>query len=200
MTDELTEAVEALTKIRIEKIRTDNGILVVTGDPRLQMLAEAVRSSMNGRGGGTSMASERAALNSDALHKALVIQSQIGDWCRIAGVKPTRNATVDLEAWHSALEDGDHEWHVAQLDKWAAEIDAMLSPPKRFDITSACPVCQATTFTNADGNVCKWPLKGDEDTLRVVCMACDSSWDGLKAAEELRDELVERDTPEKVES
>jgi len=147
---------------------------------------------MSGRGGGTSLASERAALNSDALHKALVIQSQIGDWCRMAGVKPTRDSITDLEAWHTATPDAG-DWYVAQLEKWAREIDAMLNPVKRFDITTHCPICGVKEWTNHDGERCMWPLKAETPTMRVLCLACDAVWDGVPAVEELREELDEKE-------
>lgn len=190
--DPLGEAVDALTKIRIETIRTDNGPLTVTADPRLQQLREAIATTMIGGGGaGRTLASERSPLSSDALHRASIIQSQISEWCRAVRVRPTRDSITDLEAWYAANPDAS-EWHIAQLEKWAREIDDMLTPKQKWEITVPCPICGIKEWTNSDGERCTWPLKGQEDPPRVVCLACEAVWDGWAAAEELKEELDER--------
>jgi hypothetical protein len=192
MQDELIEAVEALTKVRNVQIDTDDGPKWVTGDPRLQQLEEAVYVSMGDRGGSAGLKSERSLIASDALLRAVTIQSQIGDWCRIADVPVTRDPSTDLDAWCAhrvALEPRSDDWHIQQLRKWAHEIDGMFTRPRTLDIEESCPVCGERTFPNENGDICTFPLKATADPFRVECKACGTAWEGPDAAEELAEEI-----------
>lgn len=190
--DELVEAVEALTRVRHVMIDTDNGPRWATGEPRLKQLQEAVYVSMGDRGGPGGLKSERSLLSSDALHRGVTINTQIGDWCRMDRVPVTRDPITDLEAWCAhrvSLADRADDWHIQQLEKWAREIDGMFNRPRTVDITTPCPVCGEKYYEGDDGEQCVWPLKGYADPFKVECRACGISWDGPDAAEELADEI-----------
>lgn len=191
--DDLIEAVEALTKVRHVMIDTDDGPRWATGEPRLKQLQEAVYASMGDRGGAGGLKSERSLLSSDALYRASVIQSQIGDWCRMAGLRATRDPITDLDAWAAhrvhRTEPEEDTWHVQQLEKWAREIDGMFNRPRTVDITTSCPVCGERSYEDDNGDICTWPLKATADPFRVECRSCGITWDGPDAAEELADEI-----------
>lgn len=190
--DDLIEAVEALTKVRHVMIDTDDGPRWATGEPRLKQLQEAVYASMGDRGGAGGLKSERSLLSSDALYRASVIQSQIGDWCRMESVKPTRDPIIDLEAWCQVrITDPKRpdDWHIQQLEKWAREIDGMFNRPRTVDITTSCPVCGERSYEDDNGDICTWPLKATADPFKVECRSCGITWDGPDAAEELADEI-----------
>lgn len=190
--DELVEAVEALTKVRHIMVDTDNGPRWATGEPRLKQLQEAVYVSMGDRGGPGGLKSERSLLSSDALHRGVTINTQIGDWCRMDRVPVTRDPITDLEAWCAhrvGLADRADDWHIQQLEKWAREIDSMFNRPRTVDITTSCPVCGERSYRDANGDICSWPLKATAEPFKVECRACGISWDGPDAAEELADEI-----------
>lgn len=190
--NDLLEAVEALTRIRHVQIDTDDGPLWVTAEPRLKQLQDSIYASMGDRGGPGGLKSERSILSSDALARAAIITSQIGDWCRMAGVRATRDPIVDLESWGTArasTEDRADDWHIEQLHQWARDIDGMFNQPRVVDITTPCPVCGEKYFEDADGAQCVWPLKATADPFRVECRACGLTWDGPDAAEELAEEI-----------
>lgn len=190
--DELVEAVEALTKVRHIMVDTDNGPRWATGEPRLKQLQEAVYVSMGDRGGPGGLKSERSLLSGDALHRAVTINTQIGDWCRMGRVPVTRDPITDLDAWGAhrvALEDRADDWHIQQLEKWAREIDGMFDRPRTVDITTSCPVCGERSYEDDSGDICSWPLKATADPFKVECRSCGVTWDGPDAAEELADEI-----------
>lgn len=190
--DELVEAVEALTKVRHVMIDTDDGPRWATGEPRLKQLQEAVYVSMGDRGGPGGLKSERSLLSGDALHRAVTIHSQIGDWCRMDGAPVTRDPITDLDAWCAArfaLDERDDDWHIQQLEKWAREIDSMFNRPRTVDITTSCPVCGERSYEDDNGDICSWPLKATAEPFRVECRSCGVTWDGPDAAEELADEI-----------
>lgn len=191
--DELIEAVEALTKVRVQQIDTDDGPTWVTGDPRLQILQDEVYASTSGGGGAGGLKSERMPLSSHVLYKAAVITAQIGDWCRMADVPVTRDPITDLDAWaaHRVHQTEPHEdtWRIQQLHKWAHEIDGMFDQPRPIDITEPCPVCGERSFPDENGDICTWPLKGSTRPFRAECKACGTTWDGPDAMEELAEEI-----------
>ena len=103
---ELLDAVDELTLPKPVKVQTDDGYTWATEDALLVQLREAVSSSLNSGSGAGGSPSTRNVLDGDALQKAAIITSQIGDWCRMAGMtgdQITRDAVTDLRAWHAAF-------------------------------------------------------------------------------------------------
>lgn len=204
---ELNDAVDDLTLPRPVKVETDDGHTWATEDALLVQLREAVSSSLNSGSGAGGSPSTRNVLDGDALQKAAIITSQIGDWCRIAGMagaQVTRDAVVDLRAWYArfiAL-DQPEEFYLAQMRAWANQIKSMVNPPKTVEITAPCPVCGEGSYVNDMGERITNPLvltyRPDSDHMwknsKVLCRACTAVWVGGDAMEELRDELNDKET------
>lgn len=201
---ELNDAVDDLTLPKPVKVQTDDGHTWATEDALLVQLREAVSSSLNSGSGAGGLPSTRNVLDGDALHKAAIITSQIGDWCYQAGVKATRDAVTDLRSWHAAFisRDEPDEFYLRQMRTWATQIRAMVNPPKTIEITAPCPVCGQGEYVNDLGERITNPLvltyRPDDGNLwrgsKVMCRACDAVWQGGDAMEELREELNEKDT------
>lgn len=201
---ELLDAVDDLTLPRNVKVPTDDGHTWATEDALLVQLQESVSSSLNSGSGAGGSPSTRNVLDGDALYKAAVITSQIGDWCRMAGATVTRDAVTDLRAWHAAFlsKDDPDEFYIRQMRAWAAQIRAMVNPPKMLEITAACPVCGQGEYVNDMGERITNPLaltyRPDAENLwrgaKVICRACAAVWAGGDAMEELRDELNDKET------
>lgn len=201
---DLLEVVDELTLSKPVKIPTDTGHTWATADPLLVQLQEAVSSSLKSGSGSGGAAWTRNVLDGDALHTASVITATIGDWCRMAGAKVTRDPVVDLRAWYVVrLAATDPEaFYLEQLRKWVSQIRLILHPPRQLEITSPCPVCGLGEYTNDAGEVIRNPLvmtyRADDERFwrgaNVLCRACLNVWSGVEAMEELRDELDEKDT------
>lgn len=208
MTDDyLLLAVEALTKPVTNYIKQtdDDGTYLGTHTaehpPLLVQLNEAITSAIGNGGGGGSATGN--VLNGAALHEAFRIRTELGDWCRMNGVRVSRDLMVDLEAWHTVfkLTRNDDAFYVRQLHGWAKTIRDLIDPPKRLPQDIPCPVCKATKYTNDEGDICTNPIVLEyhrEDpigTARVVCRNpdCTAEWDNMDALDELKDELVEKE-------
>ena len=201
---ELLDAVDDLTLPRNVKVPTDDGHTWATEDALLVQLQESVSSSLNSGSGAGGSPSTRNVLDGDALYKAAVITSQIGDWCRMAGATVTRDAVTDLRAWHAAFlsRDDPDEFYIRQMRAWAAQIRVMVNPPKTLEITAPCPVCGQGEYVNDMGERITNPLaltyRPDAENLwrgaKVICRACAAVWAGGDAMEELRDELNDKET------
>lgn len=203
MTTELAEAVEALTKpSRTKVIRDDGSTIVVEHEPLLVQLETAVTSAIgNGGGGGTATGS---VINDAALYQLLLIKTQIGDWCRLAGVRPDRaNTTVTLERWF-ASNSGSSVFHTRTLEQWADTITDLLDPPKTVPLAGPCPVCKAVNWVGLDGSLRASPVAVLYDqatlhaSLRAVCrvVECSAEWSGADAVEELVEEMTEQEQTE----
>jgi len=207
--DPLLTVVDKLTKPTFKHLWVDTPegkrVRTVEHPALLRQLEDAVTASMgnDGRSKSTS-AMERNMLDSEALFEFLRIKSQIGDWCRLRDVQPTRDPVQDLRAWHVAhigQSRPQDDFYVEQLRGWVGIIRARLDPPKRFEITQPCPVCGVAEVMDADGLVSKAVVVEYRDygtstpiRPRAVCRnaLCQAVWDGLEAIEELGDELREK--------
>lgn len=202
--NDLLDAVDELTLAKPVRVPTDDGFTWATEDPLLVQLQEAVSSSLSSGSGAGGAGWTRNVLDSDALHKAAVITSTVGDWCRMAGAKVTRDPVTDLRAWYAKrLTVRDPEtFYVKVLRGWATDIRGMVNPAKTLDILGPCPVCKDTTYTNSSGETVRNPLvmvyrpdaPNMRHTARASCRACDVVWQGDEAMVELATELEERDT------
>ena len=184
MTHELTEAVDALSKISITYIDTDTGPQPVTALPLLDQLEAAIGSSMNSGSGGGGLPSQRNVLDSRALYRAVLIKNQIGDWLNRVSVKVPRNATLAtrLDTWAYAYlahtTDTEHPYHVGKLTEWRDDINRMLNPPHTREITDPCPTCGAGTWENEEGETRAHPIVLDVDAMSAECRACGETWTG----------------------
>jgi len=192
---DLTEAVEALTKETRTKVMQGTEVTVITHDPLLQQLEDAVTSAIgNGGGGGQATG---VPLNSAALFEASKIRTKLGTWCRDAGVPVTRNLVTDLTRWSVAFMAQASDWHVRELRGWAWTIRDLLDPPKRVPLADPCPACTATKLVGEDGSsspavVVEYDQVVLHASLRAVCRVCLVEWVGPDAVDELVMEMKER--------
>lgn len=174
--DPLLTAVEALTKPQrsrqeqdiISRYVTtdDDGIENVTEHvvgtqkvtvelpPLLDMLDDAIQSSMGGSTKGAALASESAVLNVQALYEAMKIASTVRDWCRQADVPDRKHTRQNLEAWNASVVVRDMAqehatFYTSVMRKWAASIRTMLDPWREKDLPDPCPVCHAEEWWDA---------------------------------------------------
>lgn len=218
--DDLLAAVHALTRPHVDHFtqKTDDGELVkihsIEQACLLEQLYAAVNPSTNKSAGSASAPWTRNLIDGDALFEYAKMAAAVKDWCRIVGITPTRNTTKDLDAWYVAFnaiptdDDAPAGWYRTELRRWASLIRNILEPPKRFEITTPCPVCGADTWTNPDGEDIPHPLlveyrvtpEGNPIRPRARCRAtdCGAEWDNLESIEELGTELTEKHAGAKV--
>lgn len=200
MTSELLDAVDDLTLPRNVKVQTDDGHTWASEDALLVQLREAVSSSLNSGSGSGGSPWTRNVLDSAALYQAGIITSQIGDWCRIAGAKVTRDAVADLRAWHVAhtsRPDHSDEFYLLQLRAWSGQIRTMVNPPKTVEITAPCPVCGQGAWTNDLGENVPNPLiltyRPESGSIwqdaKAHCRACAEVWESEWRLRELRHDI-----------
>lgn len=204
MTNELLDAVDDLTLPRPVKVATDNGHTWAREDALLIQLREAVTSTLNSGSGAGGSPSTRNVLDSDALHRAGIITSAIGDWCALVDVKPTRDAVHDLRAWYVAYTNRDEpsEFYTRQMQTWAHQIRTMVNPPKSVEITAPCPVCGQGEYVNDMGERLTNPLvltyRPDSGSIwsdaRALCRACSEVWEGEWRLRELRHDVDDKET------
>ncbi|WP_440708807.1 DUF7341 domain-containing protein [Herbiconiux sp. YIM B11900] len=203
---DLEDAVTALTRPVVEHFQqtADDGKLIKLHSAELPCLFDqlyaAVAPGAETAAGSTSLASTRNLIDGDALFEHAKMASQIGDWCRMVFVRPTRHPAPDLKAWFDAYKhtDSDPDWYVSTLRRWRHVIEAILDKPKRFEV-SLCPVCKSTTWTDEAGATFTHPIlveyKVPKDGAKIypkaTCRACDAEWGSFAAIEELGKELEE---------
>lgn len=203
-------AVKELTEPVIEHIRQtdDDGRYLRTHTvehaPLLTQLEEAITSAIGSGGGGGSATGN--VLNGEALMRAMMVRSELGDWCRLVGVRPSRDNIASLIAWANVFTftGRDEGYYLGKLHGWAQMIRNLIDPPKRRELTKPCPVCKATSYVNGDGDTMPNPLVFEyretdlTGTVRAVCRNadCGIEWVGPEAVIELDEELAELwDTP-----
>lgn len=214
----LLDLVDALTLPRTENVRQaeDDGTYLrtvpVTHKPLLVQFAEAVAPSGNTSSGGGGLASQRNPIDSTALFEYSKIASAIGDWCRMIGVCPTRDACTDLRAWYAATLAYDlaEDFYAAQMRSWRGLILRHLDPPKQRQIQYACPICAKDSYWDPEREEGgRWPLTLDYrieprtvdgatvDCVipkQVMCRACSVVWAGAESVNELLEELDEKES------
>lgn len=208
---ELLDAVDDLTLPRPVKVTTDDGHTWATEDALLVQLEEAVASGLGSASGGSAAPWARNLFDADALYKAGLITSQIGDWCRIVGVKKiTRRPIDDLRAWYAAYvsDAGDSldDFYVRKLREWAEQIRTMLNPPKTLEMTSACPECLEGFWYNEDGDPVPNPITVNYwangvsvwDGANAKCRSCGHEWRGEWQLRALRHAIDEMDATRDV--
>jgi hypothetical protein len=202
----LLEALEALTDPVRTKLIQDGAVgsglagqktVTVELPPLLTQLEEAIRGTI-GIGGSGSLAHQRNMLDADALLRFSQISSQIMDWARMAGASVTKgNPVATLRAWYAKFTAGSHSsevWHTGMMLGWAEQIKEKLDPPRVWDLPDACPVCNASTWTNpTDEQTYLRPLvveyKPDGPNViqdaKALCRSCKTVWGVRQLAFEL---------------
>jgi hypothetical protein len=210
MTETLLDAVDALTKPRIDHVAQvdDDGKWLrnhtVTNDPLLTELKNAINPSSNTAAGSSALASTRNLIDSDAMFEYGKMTGAIGDWCRIYKVRPTRDPIVDLRRWYVAFElnPSDSGWHEKELRRWASTIKGILNPPTlTIPVEAPCPICGATEWGDIINGGGTQPVQVrvwvDEDSgaatgHTALCRACKAVWSGFDAVMELGEEVNEK--------
>lgn len=203
----LLDAVDALTLPEVNHLAQKDDLghwlkaVTVTHAPLLVRMREATFPSSNKTTGSASSASTRSLADLEAMHQYALMASQIGDWCRIAGVQPTRDPVHDLRAWYvtTLTNTVDTGWHTRKLHAWASVIRNHLDPPESFIAEHPCPVCHTTAYGNAVDGGDRYPIEvryrkpdhGGMTDEHATCRVCRTTWVGHDAILELADELHE---------
>lgn len=206
MTTALLDAVDALTLRWHVDVRDDDGKLLtrIRHKPRLDMLTDAIISSTNKNGGG-ALARERDVMNSQAAQMRIDYKRAINKAAAVMGVAAGEPVPT-LRAWYAATlskvvtDSFADEW-IGTLTRWAQEIDNLLNPPETVTVEAACPLCEATFFTDKEGREVPWPIRARKwdirqhgtDAADASCIVCGGRWDGLTAIRELAYELENRE-------
>lgn len=212
MTDDRTllDAVDDLTLDRIESFdqTTDQREFIrkhnVRHDPLLDQLESAISASMGNDGGSKAAAArERALIDGDALYRFVQISSEIHDWCRMRKLEFRRTDRLAdlLRRWYTATLSGEQiaeDFYIRRCASWKALIETKLDPPRRREVTEPCPVCEASTWTDEDGQKLPHPIlvtNRDEahDTTAATCRACQASWRGITELRALRWEIDQKE-------
>lgn len=200
MIDPLLEAIDALIGPQKTVILQD-GLKPITiiRPSLLEQLGAAVSASTGSPGGAhdSSPASQRNMLDSDAMYQFGLMTSQIKDWGRLRGITGRITPGVMLRRWYDAhiLVDGHEDtFYTHKIWAWVRTIEAKMDPPKRLEITDACPTCGKDQWADHEGNVYKFPVivqyrDDDASSLELaeaMCRACDNVWKGTQALRRLR--------------
>jgi hypothetical protein len=167
--------------------RTRKGF--VTLPPLLTQLQDAIRSSIGGTASGASLAHERSVLDADALQKAMIIASTIGDWCRLVDAHHDRaDMCASLRGWYTKRlatnpTQAEDDFYQGQLRGWVSFVWAKLDPVRERELPDACPTCGAAEWWR-DGERYHHPLvikyrPNDADMIergRALCRACEQVW------------------------
>lgn len=198
----LLELVDALTlpdqnRVRQETAPGRTTTHTVTNPCLLEQLENAIRSSVSGRGGSSDPAA-RNVLNSDALYRFMLIQQQLREWCMLADVETRgRNAAGNLRAWYVttlAVPGFNPDWYTVVLFEWMVSIRSMLNPRRLLELPDDCPICDASTWADDEGDtalhplVCSYPVDHPDGVLAgaaVRCRACGEEWRGLGRIREI---------------
>lgn len=191
-TDDNGAPVDNAASIGVEFVR-------VTIPALLDLLDEAIASSMGGSTRGASLKSEGAPINVAALYEATRIRSNLVDWCRIAG------STLDLRKlgtakllvhWYTlarqrGLDEPARAFHTAQLRRIANTIRNMLDPWHEQDLPDPCPDCGADEWWSPTTReryprplVVRYRKDTPDliDTAHAACRACDETWSARELA------------------
>lgn len=200
VTDELLEAVDALTKpITLHQTVTESRFTCVVYDsPLLDRLQDEIRFSLS-REGAKSLPNQRVPINSGALMLFMRVSSEITDWAHGAKATvyrgdPGRTLRSWYVAWgQSQRQEQDTSARARILRGWEASIRRELEPPRTKDLPDPCPACGAVEWWR-DGERYPRPLvvespRNPESSLidesTAVCRACDKRWGARELAYEL---------------
>lgn len=191
-----------------------------TDPPLLDRLHAAIVSDTGGNGSGKA-ARERAPLDIGALQLFDSIDGRARAWLDEVGARPGKDVEVTqiLQSWYvlwgaSNPSDGLAGNYLNVLDGWVNAINDVLSPPKRIELTSKCPICNqewvsvGLKMPNGDDD------PNDAERVRVLvaveresinesyatCKACSRVWKGVGAMRQLRILIDDMDAREAEES
>ena len=189
MTDQMTIAVDRLTKPWTDVHSVEGEYKAVDYDPLLDMLRAAISSSVGRTDAGRSGADERNVLNLHAFTVWERIDGQTRAWLGELHTKAPRDlkaAVVALEAHVQALwasdqiKENDFVRFGDMAQRWADDIWAIFDPPVTKEILGACPECGERDYFGLEGErsaaITAYYWRGVEPTAK--CQRCAREWKG----------------------
>lgn len=194
----LVDACQALTEPWAEILPPDadrEGYKVIEHKPRILMLADMIGSNSGRTTAGGSLAAERNLINSAAFDLWQRIDTGAKEALSLMGRAPRREIvdTVRLLGTEgdtlratNAMTEIAHSRLTGRVEKWRADIEALLDPPTKKEIRGACPGCGESRVYTAEGE--SWTLvayywRGGD--VAADCQACGRHWQGEDTLVEL---------------
>jgi len=158
--------------------------------PLLDMLREAVGSSLGKTQSGKSPDAERSILNLQAFSLWEHIDGTTRTWLReLSTMRPEpelKAALIQLggllQALHASNQIKEQRWlHIiAQFPRWRRQVWEMFDPPRVKELTGECPNCNETAYYALDGArstaLIAYYWKGL--TPEAKCQRCGEHWTG----------------------
>lgn len=158
--------------------------------PLLDMLREAIGSSLGKTRSGVSSDAERSLLNLQAFQLWEHIDGTVRAWwqevskdrCPTELKVALRELAGRLHALHASnqIPTSRHEHITAQFPRWRTRIWEMFDPPVIKELDGACPACEATAFYAPDGGKMRalvaYYWKGIHPEAK--CQCCGEKWVG----------------------
>ena len=189
MTDEMTIAVDRLTKPWTDVHTVEGEYKAVDYDPLLDMLRVAISSSVGRTDAGRSGADTRNVLNLNAFTVWERIDGQARAWLKdlhTAAPKDLKDAVTKLHVhvrnlWAShQINEPDYIRLGDMAKRWADDIWAIFDPPVTKEIIGACPECGEANHFGPEGErsaaITAYYWKGVPPTAK--CQRCQQEWAG----------------------
>lgn len=167
-------------------------IVTITDQSLLEQLAAAVGSSMEQGKGSGRLARERTPVDISALMLLEEIDERVRSWMLDAGIRASSRAELSslLRRWFIAwkvkrVEDAAILEHNRVIDRWVTQIQDMLEPPVKQELTSRCPRCQKMWVTVGKGEDAEsvralWAVwRENPDDSYGTCRGCGHIWLGV---------------------
>ena len=192
MTPTLTTAIRDLTQPWQEILTPDNdrdGYQVIDHKPRIEMLRDAISSSM----GGTTAGGRNPAATNLLDLTALELLQKIDEQTRatmetLTTERPSKDLATALEQYATIADtlrvtnnitERDHTRLVERAQQWREGIDNLFDPPRQKELKAPCPKC-GTEHTIVDGNrkrtLVAYYWEGHQPAAR--CLSCGETWMG----------------------
>lgn len=165
--------------------------------PLLDMLREAIGSSLGKTQSGKSADAERSLLNLQAFQLWEHIDGSVRAWIQElsksrppADLKPALNYLAGLlKALHASnqIDPIKHAHITAMIVRWRTQIWEMFDPPVVKELSGPCPSCSETVYLALDGAkstaLVAYYWKGIRPAAK--CQRCGEQWTGERALLEL---------------
>jgi len=146
--DRVSRPIKHAEIIRADSDRSVTALFRRTDEPLLEQLRAAISNGMETGGGPGRAARERTPIAIAAFTLYETIDGRVRSWMLDVGGKAGRDLTVGqiLQAWFVLWMVKNPDVltvarHAAIVEGWEQQILDTLDPPKRIEITSACPLC-----------------------------------------------------------
>lgn len=161
-------------------------------EPLLDMLKQAIGSSLGRTSAGRSPDAERSLLNLKAFQLWEHIDGTVRAWWREVSKEKCPDELKDalnrlsgiLDALHAShqIETARFEHITAQFPRWQQRIWELFDPPITKELIGACPECGVTEHVAADGgrtsNLVTYYWKGLDPEAKCQNPECGARWRG----------------------